>query len=156
MHKIFGEKKNVEYTDRRGAYLIPIKDGKIAVVSAQKGYFLLGGGIEQGESDEKCIIRECLEEIGWDVEIEKLICSAETYGYHYSNHPDIKYFHPIQNYYTGKLKGWKHSPIEDDHNLMWVNYENLQGNLFVEMQNWALDECWKNKDKLYMWVNHSC
>lgn len=32
---------------------------------------------------------------------------------------------------------------ENDHSLEWINYENLEGNLFVEMQNWALDECWK-------------
>lgn len=36
-------------------------------------------------------------------------------------------------------------PTEDDHDLKWVNYENLKGNLFVEMQNWALDECWKKQ-----------
>lgn len=145
MHKIFGEKRNVEYTDRKGAYIIPISDGKIAIVSTQKGYFLLGGGIEQGESDESCIARECLEEIGYEVLIDKHVCSAETYGYRYSNHPNIEYFHPIQTYYIGKLLERKQLPTENDHYLEWVNYENLKGNLFVEMQNWALDECWKRK-----------
>ncbi|ABX43491.1 NUDIX domain-containing protein [Lachnoclostridium phytofermentans] len=143
MHKIFGEKINVEYTDRKGAYLIPIKESKIGVVKTSKGYFLLGGGIEQGESDEMCIIRECMEEIGYEVVIKKRVCSAETYSNHYSSHPTIKYFHPIQTYYSGTLLEQKQLPIEKDHCLEWVDYEDLKGNLFVKMQNWALDECWK-------------
>ena len=45
MHKIFGQKEGAEYFDRQGAYIIPINDGKVAVVETPKGYFLLGGGI---------------------------------------------------------------------------------------------------------------
>lgn len=148
MHKIFGEKRNVEYTDRKGAYLIPIKEGKVAVVKTSKGYFLLGGGIQQDESDEMCIIRECMEEIGYEVLVEKHLCSAETYGTHYNNHPTIEYFHPIQKYYRGKLLDQKQSPIEKDHCLEWINYEDLKCNLFVKMQNWAIDECWKEIKRL--------
>ena len=36
MHKVFGRKENVEYLDREGAYLIPLLDGKIAVVQTPK------------------------------------------------------------------------------------------------------------------------
>lgn len=32
MHKIFGIKENVEYSIRIGAYIIPIKENKIAVI----------------------------------------------------------------------------------------------------------------------------
>lgn len=144
MHKIFGEKKNVEYEDRIGAYLIPFKENKVAVVKTSKGYFLLGGGIEEDESNEECIIRECLEESGYDVRIDKYICSAETYGNHYSNNPHIEYFHPIQYYYLGEIMEQKQLPLEEDHCLIWVRYEELRGKLFVEMQNWALDVCWES------------
>ena len=44
MHKIFGVQTKAEYFTRKGAYLIPIKDGKVAVVETPKGLFLLGGG----------------------------------------------------------------------------------------------------------------
>lgn len=141
MHKIFGEKQNVEYTDRRGAYIVPVQDSKIGVVKTPKGYFLLGGGIDDGETDEDCIIRECMEEIGYKVKIEKFVCSAETYG----NHPVIGYFHPIQSYYLGKVLEQKQVPVEADHNFEWKTYDELKGNLFSEMQNWALEQCWNGK-----------
>lgn len=141
MHKIFGEKQNVEYTDRKGAYIVPVQDDKVGVVKTLKGYFLLGGGIDDGETDEDCIIRECMEEIGYTVEIEKFVCSAETYG----NHPVIGYFHPIQLYYLGKLLEQKQVPIEADHNFEWITYDELKRNLFSEMQNWALEQCWNER-----------
>ena len=53
MHKIFGEKENIEYYTRKGAYLIAVNDGKIAVVKTEKGLFLPGGGTEENETDEE-------------------------------------------------------------------------------------------------------
>ena len=61
MHKIFGEKLKTNYRDREGVYLICVNEGKIAVVKTPKGFFLLGGGLEEGENAENCIIRECIE-----------------------------------------------------------------------------------------------
>lgn len=43
----------------------------------------------------------------------------------------------------GELLKQKQLPTEFDHCLCWVPYEELRGNLFVHMQNWALDQCWK-------------
>ena len=51
-HKVFGTKENVNYIDRLGVYLIPVKEGKIGVVKTSKGYFLFGGVIDNGESHE--------------------------------------------------------------------------------------------------------
>ena len=59
MHKVFGIQEDVNYIDRVGAYLIPVKEGKVGVVRTTKGYFLLGGGVDSGESHEECIRREC-------------------------------------------------------------------------------------------------
>lgn len=56
MHKIFGEKKNKTYLDRKGAYIIPIRDEKVGVVETPKGFFLLGGGIDGEETDVNNII----------------------------------------------------------------------------------------------------
>lgn len=59
-HKIFGKKEDVNYIDREGAYIIPISNGKVGVVETEKGYFLLGGGLKDGESHSECIERECM------------------------------------------------------------------------------------------------
>lgn len=137
MNKIFGEKiKGAEYLDRKGAYLIPVENGKLAVVKTKKGYFLLGGGIDGDETDEECIIRECLEEIGYEVSVGEYIGSAESYNIH----PEIGYFHPIQNYYSGELLRKISDKIEADHQLEWVAVENIIDNLFVEQQNWIVKE----------------
>ena len=62
MHKVFGIKQEANYIDREGVYLVPAREGKVGVVKTPKGYFLLGGGLDSGESHEECIKRECLEE----------------------------------------------------------------------------------------------
>ena len=136
MHKVFGTKENVEYLDREGAYLIPRRNDHIGVVQTPKGYFFLGGGLENGESHSDCIERECIEEAGRVACITGKLCSAEAY----INHPTIGYFHPIQTYYTGALLEQKFTPAEADHVLCWIPYDQLKGNMFSEMQNWALEQ----------------
>ena len=136
MHKVFGIKEDVKYLDREGAYIIPIKDGKIGVVKTPKGYFLLGGGIDKDESHEQAIRRECLEEAGYGVKIGELICSAELY----TNHPTLGYFHPIQVYYSGDLLEWIQAPIESDHEFLWIDLDEIRGKMFTKMQDWAIEQ----------------
>lgn len=139
MHKVFGEKLPVPYYDRKGAYIIPIKDGKIAVVKTPKGLFFLGGGLENGETDEAGIRRECLEEAGITVTVGEKICSAETF----TTHPRLGPFHPIQTYYAGEILKQVQAPLEKDHTLLFGSFREPDGKLFAEMQNWALREFWK-------------
>lgn len=139
MHKVFGNKAPVPYYDRKGAYLIPVKDNKIAVVKTPKGLFFLGGGLENSETDKACIRRECLEEAGITVTIGEKICSAETF----TAHPRLGPFHPIQTYYTGEILKQVQAPLEKDHILLICSFRELEGKLFAEMQNWALREFWK-------------
>ena len=141
MHKVFGQKENKTYFDREGAYIVPLRGDEIGVVETPKGFFFLGGGIDAGETDIECITRECMEEAGYQVVIEKKICSAETY----SEHPTIGFFHPIQSYYLGELTLKIKEPIEEDHLFKWIKYENLKGKMFLEMQNWALEQVWDNR-----------
>ncbi len=140
MHKIFGQKEGAEYFDRQGAYIIPINDGRIAVAKTPKGYFLLGGGIDPDENYEACIKRECLEEIGYDVRIEEMVCSAETY----TIHPTIGYFHPIQTYYLGELLEKQRDALESDHQLVWLDFEYAIENMHSKMQSWAIEMAIEN------------
>lgn len=142
MHKIFGTKENVRYWDRKGAYLIPVNGGQAGVVQTPKGFFLLGGGLEAGETEEDCIARECMEETGYEVLIWKRVCSAEMY----EKDPVIGYFHPIQTYYLGELLRQKQKPTEADHLLVWKDYTELKGKMYSAMQDWALTRCWESID----------
>lgn len=135
-HKVFGNKENAAYYDREGAYLIPVDGEKIGVIKTPRGFFLLGGGIEENETDSDCIKRECIEETGFTCEIKGIIASAETY----THHSKIGYFHPIQRYYYGELKEKISQPTENDHTLVWVSYNEIKNHMYAEMQNWAIDE----------------
>ncbi len=144
MHRVFGEKLiGTNYKDRPGAYLIHIKNSKVAVVKNPKGFFLLGGGFEAEENGEECIIRECMEEIGYTVTVDDKICSAEAYMYH----KKVGYFHPVQSYYIGSIGSMVKTPLEKDHTLMWLDYAEIKGKLYLEMQNWALEYCWNEMNK---------
>lgn len=136
MHKVFGIRKNSMYIDREGVYLIPVNDNKIGVIKTYKGYFLLGGGLDENESHEDCVKRECIEEVGYAAVVKEKICSAEAY----TTHPELGYFHPIQSYYVGELKERVSEPTATDHILMWFKYEDIKGKMFAEMQNWALEQ----------------
>ena len=143
MHKIFGIQFKAEYYSRRGAYIIPIKDGKIAVAETPKGLFLLGGGVEHGENEVDSIIRECMEEIGCIATVERLACSAEAYVVHTRK----GFFHPVQSYYLGSISEAVCEPIEKDHTLRWISYPELRGRMVMQMQNWAIDFCWDEVHK---------
>ena len=136
MHKIFGNRENAKYLDRVGSYVVPVKDGYVGVVRTPKGYFLIGGGIEGKENPKAAIMRECLEETGYTVSLGELICTAEAYV----KHSELGYFHPMQSYYTGVLEQKVQEPIESDHIFEWVKYEKLKGNMFSQMQNWAIEQ----------------
>ena len=59
--KIFGQKlHDKEYHDREAAYLVLVDGDLFALVKTCSGkLFLPGGKIENNESKEECIIREC-------------------------------------------------------------------------------------------------
>lgn len=140
MHKVFGTKEKAEYTDREGAYLIPVRGDKVGVIRTPKGYFFVGGGIESGEAHISCIERECMEEAGYTVSVKKKVCSAETYCYH----DEIGFFHPIQTYYVGEMISRKSESVEKDHEFLWIKYGDIKGRMYWEMQNWALDIIFEN------------
>lgn len=139
LEKSFGEKKEgIKYTDRIGAYAIIFSnDKKVAAVRTSTGYFLLGGGIEKGETDEECIKRECLEEAGISVDVKDFICKGDKY--HWSD--TLKYYmHGIGYFYLAHLNGKTSEPIEEDHELVWLDIDKAYEKLFLEHQAWAVSQ----------------
>jgi 8-oxo-dGTP diphosphatase len=59
---------------KRGAVAIALRDGRMLVIRRSKHvvaplvYCFPGGGIEEGESEEEALVRECREEIGVTLE----------------------------------------------------------------------------------------
>jgi 8-oxo-dGTP pyrophosphatase MutT (NUDIX family) len=129
--KTFGEcDPSVEYYHRTGAYLVIVQDGMVAAIEHRLGYLLPGGGIEGEETHEETLLRECLEEIGYDVRVDEFITSADAWD----THPKVGPFHPIQYYYSGELLDQYAECGLDGTRLCWVRIEELG----VPMQRYAV------------------
>jgi len=104
---IFPDKKDnreeIIFEDRATGKAIVFDDqNNIALIGNKVNsfYLLPGGGIDQVESIESGIVRECLEEIGCDVELGKTVGIIDDY-----RNRDRK--HCINYCYTAKLIGEK-------------------------------------------------
>lgn len=76
------EDPNIEYVDRNtGKAIVIDSDGKIGLVGNKQNDFLQlpGGGIDEGEDVAQGVIRECLEEIGCNVELKSEIGVIDDY-----------------------------------------------------------------------------
>lgn len=96
-------KEKINFEDRITGKAIVFDDDKnVALIGTKVNsfYLLPGGGIDQGESIEVGIIRECLEEIGCNVELKMSIGTIDDY-----RNRDKK--HCINYCYTAKLVGEK-------------------------------------------------
>lgn len=140
-HRVFGAPRpGVEYRDRPGAYGIAFDgQGCAAVVCCEgKGYFLLGGGIDPGESEAECIRREALEETGYTVAVGEKVCVGEEFTVTRQGEP----FHPIGHVYLIQLGEKTSEPVETDHYLTWLPVEEFQKRTFLRFQSWAMGAAW--------------
>lgn len=133
--KTFGSPvEGVSYPDRVGAYLVLIRDNCVGAVRSLGSYSLPGGGVEGDESHEECILREALEEIGYDVRVDELIVSADAYVVH----PELGAYHPIQFYYSGELLDPLFEDSLDGTRLEWIPLDRMDELLRLPMQCFAV------------------
>lgn len=147
LEKTFGHKKpDVIYQERTGAYGIGFSaDDRVPVAmthlhNGEKGYFLLGGGIEASESHADCIIRESLEEAGLGVVPKELICRGDYYHYVHRMQQD---FHGIGYFYYMEIGEILSEPTEPDHHLVWLTLPEIREKLFLPHQVWAVEETYQ-------------
>lgn len=131
----FGEQEpGAVYWERPGAYLIAVVDGRLAAVRTVKGYFLPGGGLENGERHADCIGRECIEELGCGAEVGAYIGAAAVY----TVHEVMGHFLAVQYFYAGALREQSAAPVELDHALEWIAVESAADRMVVPAQAWAI------------------
>lgn len=101
-------------------------EGKIGIlkVNRDKYYKLPGGGIESGEDHASALARECLEEMGCEIEVVGEIGVIE----------EIRKFCSLTQksyFYIAKLRGVKGEPqfmddeIEEGFEAMWLEYPQV-------------------------------
>lgn len=142
MHRVFGAPQpGLAYRIRPGAYGVAFdRQGNAAMVYCrEKGYFLLGGGIEPGESEEACLRREALEEAGLSVALGDKICIGEEYV---PNDTEGRPLHPVGHVYLMELGERIAEPVEPDHSLVWLPVDQCREKMFLHFQAWAVETAW--------------
>jgi 8-oxo-dGTP diphosphatase len=113
---------------------------ELGLIQSNDHYFLLGGGIEEGESPEECLKREALEEIGYAIQLNQYLGEAKQFFISRKGLPLLSdgYF------YSVRLLQNVQQPIENDHFLKWVDAHACKSLLFHEHQAWAVGQALLN------------
>lgn len=128
--------KDKNYLPRPGAYgIFKNESGLIALVKTKTGYFLPGGGIENGESPAECLKRECLEELG--AEISELNNFAHGIYHFYSTTLNVN-MKSEGYFYTCKLEKFLEIKTEVDHELIWMKADEAIPLLYLDNQKEAV------------------
>ncbi|HRH42910.1 MAG TPA: NUDIX domain-containing protein [Pyrinomonadaceae bacterium] len=133
--KSFGEKlPNTQYSHRIGSYAVIIENERIAVIKSPRlnAYFLVGGGIENGESEKEALQREALEEIGYKISIHEKIGVATEYLY---AEIDKKYIAKECHFYLAELAEKINEQTENE--LIWIGIDEI-GELYHECHQWIV------------------
>lgn len=135
--KEFGEKINgVEYVRRPGSYGVIIKNGRAGVLKA-KGYdtyFLVGGGIDAGETDTETLRREAAEEIGFHVEVGEKIGEAIEYFY---SEREKRHVAKECRFYRASLLN--ETDEKGKHELVWITPGEL-GEMHHQSYRWIIEQ----------------
>lgn len=140
----FGEKlETLVYKKRLGAYIIVSRNNatEIVLVQAPNGaYFLPGGEIEQGETKERAIHREMIEELGIEVVIGNYLGQADEYFH--SRHRSTDYHNPG---YFFVADSWTQvcEPLEKTNTICWVSVDEGIDLLKRGSHKWAVHK-WKS------------
>ena len=135
--QVFGIRKpERDVVQRTGVYgIVTDSMGRVLIVKNKLGYFLPGGGVQQGENYEEALKREFIEETGYEIEIVK---ELETVAW-YIDTP-IKYFLQVFNkgiFYEVKLKERLYEEIEADHEVMFIEGERAT-DMYSDAQAWMI------------------
>lgn len=136
--KYIGKKiENVKYRKRPGAYAIITRseDKKIAI-GATEDYFLLGGGIENGETAQEALRREIIEETGYS--IKNVVLFDEVVAYADGKEKGPLYIEAT--IYIAEFDKYEKEKIEKDHRLLWVDAKDYVSKLYHEYQRYILNE----------------
>lgn len=97
LKKFFQEQRDQKKTDkskmtyRERASVVVIYDQKILGFHAEdphslrKYFFIPGGAIDKDETPEECAVRECLEETGYKIQIDRQTELVREYSFHWNN-----------------------------------------------------------------------
>jgi 8-oxo-dGTP diphosphatase len=132
---IFGSvEPNVDYTERRAAYLVIIDGDTVAMVRSRGKLFLPGGGSLPGEAPEETISREVHEELARGVRLLRGL--GEAIQYFHSTDDDRRY-KMTATFFAGEFEGETLEGV-GEHELEWTAIASAERACFHECQAWAI------------------
>jgi len=133
----FGEfQPDVDYVLRPGGYaVICHSDGRVAVIKANRGYSLPGGGQDDDESPEQAAVREAYEECGLRIQVQRLIGTVDQLVFAAS---EQAHFRKRCTFFTATLIE-QSGAGERDHVLEWMPLRDASVAMRHESQRWAID-----------------
>ena len=133
---IFGDRVAGEhYTLRPGAYVLVHHEGKIAVVKATSGYCFPGGGQDPGEDLQDTARRECREEVGLQIVLDRELARADQLAF---GMPEQRYFHKQCTFFLAHLATEERLAGEPDHELFWMTPSEALQVLIHGAERWVL------------------
>ncbi|WP_258548801.1 NUDIX domain-containing protein [Thalassospira profundimaris] len=111
-------------------------EGKFAVARTPKGIVLLGGGVEHGESEQDALYREAYEESGYRINIVSRLGFASQYV---NNPAKGRYRLKRGTFFECELREKLGPPVDDDHELIWLSYEDAHASLIRPFHKWAIE-----------------
>lgn len=130
--------EGITYRERIGAYaLIVNPDNEIALVRRDNNYFLPGGGVENNETYEECLKRECSEELGYNIEIVEYVGKLSHYTKAIRREEYLKL---VGHVHIANLLDSNCLKIEEDHELIWVPIKEASEKMQEEFQGYAIRE----------------
>jgi 8-oxo-dGTP diphosphatase len=134
---IFGSPApGVQYTERRAAYVVVTKDGKVAMVREEEKYFLPGGGSLTGEAPEETVAREVYEELTRRVRLIHKIGEAIQY---FHSTADDRHYQMLATFFAGEFID---EPSSDtgEHELHWLPVRESEPCCFHACHAWAVSQ----------------
>lgn len=135
---VFGDRlPGKQYTLRPGAYVVVHHQGKIAVVKTSSGYCFPGGGQDPGEDLRDTARRECREEVGLQIVIDRELARADQLAF---GMPEQQYFHKLCTFFLAHLETEERLKGEPDHVLFWMTPSEALAVLTHDAERWVLAE----------------
>ena len=139
---VFGStERDVEFTERRAAYVVIIDAERVATVKPQHKHFLPGGGSLPGESPEDTIVREVREELARSVRLTRKVGEALQYFY---SATDKRHYRMHATFFAGEFTGGARADAGECE-LHWLLATEAERACFHACHAWAVRSVMKSR-----------
>jgi len=134
-----------------GVGAVIIKDGKILLVKRgnepNKGKWSIPGGlVNTGESLEDALKREIMEEVGFEIEVDDVVCVSEEI---FRDGNGVKYHYIVIDFFVDVIGG-KLRAGSDAVDAKWVKLNEIDSLDVVDFVKKLVNKILRNEDCIYL------